>query len=98
MSIQRKFFNSLAHGLFSDVISKRAGEALILHQSLITVKPFDLVRPFDSAQGRQAGLLVPLLSETTFQKNPGLGFNALLPYAQTLRDKIIAYYAGRLFA
>jgi len=53
---------------------------------------------FRQAQGRQAGLLVPLLSETTFQNNPGLGFNALLPYAQTLRDKIIAYYAGRLFA
>jgi len=38
-----------------------------------------------------------LLSESTFRLNEGLGFAALVPLCQALRDKIIAYSESKLF-
>ncbi len=38
-----------------------------------------------------------LLSEALFRKNEGLGFNALLPLCQALRNRVIAHAGHRLF-
>lgn len=38
-----------------------------------------------------------LLSESLFRKNEGLGFQALIPFCQALRDRVIAQDADRLF-
>jgi type III restriction enzyme len=38
-----------------------------------------------------------VLSESIFQKNQGLGFNALIPFCRVTRDRIIAQSKSRLF-
>lgn len=54
------------------------------------------VRPPDEYRQPQ-GWEYLLVSESLFYENRGLGFNAILPLSQALRDRIIAGHEGGLF-
>ncbi len=76
--------------IYSSNVAVKARAAVAWCEQASTVPPAD-----EYKQPKEWEYLI--LSETLFNRNQGLGFNALVPFCQGLRDQIIAQAESELF-